>query len=42
MAGLYFATQIYRAELSGAPNAELKRTCLAIAAEDRAGQRWAR
>ena len=44
MAGLLFATQIHRAQLAGAPalNAELKRVCLAIAAEDRAGQRWAR
>ena len=44
MAGLLFATQIHRAQLSGAVvlNAELKRVCLAIAAQDRAGQRWAR
>lgn len=44
MAGLLFATQIHRAQLAGAAtlNAELKRVCLAIAAEDRAGQRWAR
>ena len=44
MAGLLFATQIHRAQLAGAAalNDELKRVCLAIAAEDRAGQRWAR
>ena len=44
MAGLLFATQIHRAQLAGAAmlNAELKRACLAIAAQDRAGQRWAR
>ena len=44
MAGLLFATQIHRAQLGGAAalNAELKRVCLAIAAQDRAGQRWAR
>ncbi len=44
MAALHFATTLYRAELSGAAalNGELKRACLAIAAEDRAGQRWAR
>ena len=44
MTRLLFATQIHRAELSGAAalNAELARVCLAIAAEDRAGQRWAR
>ncbi|MEI9885361.1 MAG: TIGR02466 family protein [Rhizomicrobium sp.] len=44
MAALYFATQIYRAQLdrAAALNAELRRVCLAIAAEDRAGQRWAR
>lgn len=44
MAGLVFATQIHRAQLAGAAalNDELKRVCLAIAAQDRAGQRWAR
>ncbi|HEX2590090.1 MAG TPA: TIGR02466 family protein [Rhizomicrobium sp.] len=37
-----FVTNLYRAELGRRLNADLARTCLAIAAEDRAGQRWAR
>jgi len=37
-----FVTQIYRAELPSRLNADLAKTCLAIAAEDRAGQSWAR
>jgi uncharacterized protein (TIGR02466 family) len=37
-----FVTRIYRAELGRTLNADLAKTCLAIAAEDRAGQRWAR
>jgi uncharacterized protein (TIGR02466 family) len=37
-----FVTKLHRAELGRRLNAELERTCLAIAAEDRAGQRWAR
>ena len=36
-----FATRLYRAELARADlNAALEATCLAIAREDRAGQRW--
>ncbi|HXM00009.1 MAG TPA: TIGR02466 family protein [Rhizomicrobium sp.] len=37
-----FATRLYRAALSRALNAELEKTCLVIAREDRAGQRWAK
>jgi uncharacterized protein (TIGR02466 family) len=37
-----FATRLYRAQLSRAFNAELEKTCLVIAREDRAGQRWAK
>jgi uncharacterized protein (TIGR02466 family) len=39
-----FVTQIYRAEIprATARNRGLMRACLAIAAEDRAGQRWAK
>jgi uncharacterized protein (TIGR02466 family) len=37
-----FVTKLYRAEFGRRLNAELERTCLAIATEDRAGQRWAR
>ncbi len=37
-----FVTQIYRAELPRARNHDLKRACLVIADEDRAGQRWAK
>ncbi len=42
MAELLFATQIYRARLPEAANAELKKACLAMARDDKAGQRWAR
>jgi uncharacterized protein (TIGR02466 family) len=37
-----FVTQIYRAELQRARNRDLRRACLLIADEDRAGQRWAK
>jgi uncharacterized protein (TIGR02466 family) len=39
-----FATRLYRGRLAGAAalNAELERSCLAIAAEDRAGRRWSK
>jgi uncharacterized protein (TIGR02466 family) len=39
-----FATRLYRAEMprARALNAELEKTCLVIAREDRAGQRWAK
>ncbi len=38
-----FATRLYRARAAGAAlNAELERTCLAIAAGDRAGRRWSK
>ena len=37
-----FATRLYRAQLSKARNPVLEKTCLGLAAEDRAGQRWAR
>lgn len=37
-----FATRLYRARLSGARNRLLEKTCLGIAAEDQAGQRWAK
>jgi uncharacterized protein (TIGR02466 family) len=39
-----FATRLYRKVLprAGALNAELAKTCLAIAREDRAGQRWSK
>jgi uncharacterized protein (TIGR02466 family) len=37
-----FATNLYRAQLSQARNRILEQTCLGFAAEDRAGQRWAR
>ncbi|HEY1709491.1 MAG TPA: TIGR02466 family protein [Rhizomicrobium sp.] len=44
MAGIetLFVTRLYRAELSRARNADLAKTCAAIAREDHAGQRWAR
>jgi len=35
-----FATRLYRAELGRAANAELERSCLAVAREDKAGRRW--
>lgn len=37
-----FVTKLYRAELPRGLNSALAKTCLAIASEDRAGQRWAR
>jgi uncharacterized protein (TIGR02466 family) len=37
-----FATKLYRAQLARRRNRELEKTCLAIAAEDTAGRRWAR
>ncbi|MES2255819.1 MAG: TIGR02466 family protein [Pseudomonadota bacterium] len=37
-----FATRLYRAQLSRARNRILEQTCLGLAAEDRAGQRWVR
>jgi uncharacterized protein (TIGR02466 family) len=37
-----FATKLYRAQLAVGLNADLAKTCLSIAAEDRAGQRWAK
>jgi uncharacterized protein (TIGR02466 family) len=37
-----FATSIYRAQLGVRRNSGLRAICLAIANEDRAGQRWAR
>lgn len=37
-----FVTKLYRAELDARLNADLAKTCLGLAAEDRAGQRWAR
>ncbi len=37
-----FATRLYRARLSAARNRLLEKTCLGIAAEDRAGRRWAK
>lgn len=39
-----FATSLYRAEIASAKalNAALLKTCLAVAAEDRAGQKWAK
>ena len=42
----FFVTKIYRAPLAGSKskslNADLKRACLAIAEEDRVGQKWSR
>ena len=37
-----FATRLYQARLSTARNRVLEKTCLGFAAEDGAGQRWAR
>lgn len=37
-----FATQIYRAQLPARLNTDLAKTCLSLAAEDRAGQRWSK
>ena len=44
MAGIQtlFATRLYRAQLSSGRNAALEKTCLGLAAEDRAGRGWAR
>jgi uncharacterized protein (TIGR02466 family) len=37
-----FATRLYQAKLSNSRNALLEKTCLGLAAEDKAGRRWAR
>ena len=37
-----FATRLYQARLSPARNRVLEKTCLGLAAEDKAGHRWAR
>ena len=37
-----FPTRFYRKRLAAGRNALLEKTCLGLAAEDRAGQRWAR
>ena len=37
-----FVTKLYRAELAGFDNASLLKSCRAIAAGDRAGQRWSK
>jgi uncharacterized protein (TIGR02466 family) len=37
-----FATRLYRAELPRGLNADLAKTCLVIARDDHAGQRWAK
>jgi uncharacterized protein (TIGR02466 family) len=37
-----FATSLYRAQLAVRRNVELRKVCLAIAAQDAAGQRWAK
>ena len=37
-----FVTRLYQAELSRKRNAILTQTCLGLAAEDRAGRRWAK
>ncbi|HEY4275730.1 MAG TPA: TIGR02466 family protein [Rhizomicrobium sp.] len=37
-----FPTRLYQARLAPNRNAVLEKTCLGLAAEDRAGQRWAR
>jgi uncharacterized protein (TIGR02466 family) len=37
-----FATKLYRGQLAAKRNPELEKTCLAIAAEDKAGRRWAK
>ena len=37
-----FATRLYRGRLPLGPNAALEKTCLGLAAEDKAGRRWAR
>lgn len=40
MSEILFATRLYKARI--APDAVLGKTCLGLAAEDRAGQRWSR
>ena len=42
MEKLLFVTRLYQAQLSQTRNKVLERTCLGLAAEDRAGQRWAK
>ena len=37
-----FATRLYQTRLSPGRNAALEKTCLGLAAEDKAGRRWAR
>jgi uncharacterized protein (TIGR02466 family) len=37
-----FATRLYQARLAKSRNAALEKTCLGLAAEDKAGRRWAR
>lgn len=37
-----FVTRLYQAQLSQARNKVLEQTCLGLAGEDRAGQRWAK
>ena len=37
-----FATRLYQARLSSSRNAALEKSCLGLAAEDKAGRRWAR
>jgi uncharacterized protein (TIGR02466 family) len=37
-----FVTRLYQAELSRARNKVLEQTCVGLAADDRAGQRWAK
>jgi uncharacterized protein (TIGR02466 family) len=37
-----FVTRLYQAQLSRARNKVLEQTCLGLAAEDQAGQRWAK
>ena len=39
---ILFATRLYRAKLAATRNSVLAKTCLSIAAEDKAGQRWAK
>ncbi len=40
MSDILFATRLYRAHVT--PPASLGKTCLGVAAEDKAGQRWSR
>ena len=37
-----FVTRLYQAQLSAGRNTVLEKTCLGLAAEDKAGRRWAR